>query len=484
MRHIGSGTAILLALAMALLSAGATRQALSAPAPQLMVGSATTSITPDRPVALSGQMHTRISQQVQAPCTATALALESKQADQSLDQAIFVSCDLVAIDEGIVEAVRDAARHRLAGFDLQKLILSATHTHTAPVTDASLYSIPEQGVMPVNEYRQFLIQQLADVAARAWTHRQPGKVAWGLGHAVVAHNRRAWYDDGHAEMYGATEVATFQGIEGDADHGVEVLFFWNNDGELTATAINLACPAQEVEGLSAVNADFWHPVRETLQKRFSKDLHVLAWTGAAGDQSPHLMFRDRAEERMQKLRGLNRLEEIAQRIVAAWDEAYAGAKQEIHAEAPLVHRVEQVALPVRQVTQEEYLNMKATLASIGDDPKRHTERVWHQRVIDRFENQKEQPTHQIELHVLRLGDVAIATNPFELFNDYGIQIKARSPAMQTFVIQLAGPGTYLPTARAVQGGGYSAIVQSSLVGPAGGKALVNKTVELIDSLWK
>jgi hypothetical protein len=42
----------------------------------------------------------------------------------------------------------------------------------------------------------------------------------------------------------------------------------------------------------------------------------------------------------------------------------------------------------------------------------------------------------------------------------------------------------LPTARAVQGGGYSAIVQSSLVGPAGGKALVNKTVELIDSLWK
>ena len=29
----------------------------------------------------------------------------------------------------------------------------------------------------------------------------------------------------------------------------------------------------------------------------------------------------------------------------------------------------------------------------------------------------------VEVHVLRLGDVAMATNPFELFLDYGIQIK-------------------------------------------------------------
>ena len=40
------------------------------------------------------------------------------------------------------------------------------------------------------------------------------------------------------------------------------------------------------------------------------------------------------------------------------------------------------------------------------------------------------------MHVLRLGDVAIAANEFELFTDYGVQIKARSPAVQTLVIQL------------------------------------------------
>jgi hypothetical protein len=89
----------------------------------------------------------------------------------------------------------------------------------------------------------------------------------------------------------------------------------------------------------------------------------------------------------------------------------------------------------------------------------------------------------MELHVIRLGDVAIATNPFELFTEYGIRMKARSPALQTFVIQLAGPGSYLPTAFAVQGGGYSAIVQSSKVGPEGGDVLVERTVEQINALW-
>src|SRR5437588_12784462 len=89
----------------------------------------------------------------------------------------------------------------------------------------------------------------------------------------------------------------------------------------------------------------------------------------------------------------------------------------------------------------------------------------------------------MELHVIRLGDVAIATNVFELFTEFGIQIKARSRALQTFIIQLAGPGSYVPTERAARGGGYSAIVESNEVGPAGGQVLSDKTVAPINSLF-
>lgn len=452
---------------------------------ELWIGRAAVSITPERPVALSGQMHTRIAREVESPVTANVLALESRQGDKVLDQAILVSCDLVAIREGIAEQVRQRLKERLPGFDVGKLILNATHTHTAPVMLEGRYEIPKEGVMQPAEYFEFLVGRIAEAAVTAWEGRRPGAVGWGLGHAVVAQNRRAVYADGRAQMYGHTDRPDFRSIEGYEDHGVEVLFFWDRDHRLLATAINLPCPSQEVEGRSAVNADFWHQVRQRLHERYGEDLVVLAWTGAAGNQSPHLMFRRAAEERMRKLRGLDRLDELARRIVTAWEEAYEGARQEIRQDVPLVHRVESIDLPVRLVTDAELAAATAQVEALSQDPAKRRRMLWYQAVIDRHRRQQDGPPapYTMELHVLRLGDVAMATNSFELFTEYGIQMKARSRALQTFVIQLAGPGTYLPTAEAVRGGGYSAIVESSVVGPEGGQVLVERTVEAINALW-
>lgn len=69
--------------------------------------------------------------------------------------------------------------------------------------------------------------------------------------------------------------------------------------------------------------------------------------------------------------------------------------------------------------------------------------------LRRAELQERLDIVETEVHVIRLGTVAIATNPFELFLDYGNQIKARSFAEQTFLIQLAcGTDGYLPTEKA------------------------------------
>ncbi len=208
------------------------------PAAELHVGGATVSITPDRPVALAGQMHTRISQGVESPVTATALALESREGDRAVDQAILVSCDLVAIEAPVLERVRQLVGERLPGVDPRKVVLNATHTHTAPVMAEGDYEIPKDGVMPPSEYAEFLATRVADAAVRAWESRKPGRVGWGLGHAVLGQNRRSVYADGRAQMYGPTDRPDFRGIEGPEDHGVEVLFFWDADGDLLATAIN------------------------------------------------------------------------------------------------------------------------------------------------------------------------------------------------------------------------------------------------------
>ena len=225
----------------------------------------------------------------------------------------------------------------------------------------------------MEEYRAFLVERIAEAIERAWNSRKPGSVTWGLGHAVVACNRRAVYADGSAKMYGKTDVPEFRGIEGYEDHDVGTLFFWNAAGKLISIAVNVSCPAQEVEGRATVNADFWHPVRESLHKRYGPEVCILGWIGAAGDQSPHLMYRKAAEERMARLRGLTRLQEIARRIDRAVDEAYEAVKNDRHANVPLIHKVETVRLPMRLVTEAEYAKAKAAYRQAADkiakDPK-------------------------------------------------------------------------------------------------------------------
>lgn len=171
-------------------------------AAELRVGGATISITPDQPVALWGQMHTRISTAVESPVTATVLAIESVAGDQSLEQTVMVSCDLVAIPLHALEKTREQIATRLPGFPVNRIVLSATHTHTGPVMTEGLYDIPAEGVMQPTEYVDFFAERVAEAVVAAWNSRKPGKASWGLGHAVVAQNRRTVYEDGTAAMYG------------------------------------------------------------------------------------------------------------------------------------------------------------------------------------------------------------------------------------------------------------------------------------------
>lgn len=459
----------------------------NAQAVELWIGTATTSITPDKPVALDGQFHVRVSKAVENPITATAVAIEGRAGGKSVEQAVFVSCDLIASRATIVEPLRERLRAKLPGLDPRKVVLNGTHTHTAPVTTEGKYQIPQQGVMQPREYVAFLVDRLEALIGEAWNKRRPGGASWGLGHAVVGHNRRAAYADGTAAMYGKTNDPQFRHIEGGEDHGVELLFFWDQDKRPLAVGINVACPSQEVESRYTLNADFWHDVRSQLHEGPAKDMLVLAWPGAAGDQSPHLMYRKAAEERMLKLRGLTSTQEIARRIVRQVNEVSELARREIHADVPFLHKVEDLTLPTRKVTEKEVAEARAQVAALAKQKGAGRRGLWHQAVIDRYEKQKkgEEPPFSMELHVLRIGDVAIATNPFELYLDYGVRMKARSPALQTFVIQLAGfPSPYLPTERAVGGGGYSAIIQSCTVGPEGGQVLVDRTVQAIEEMWK
>lgn len=464
--------------------------AATAFADQLYIGGASVSITPEPPVALDGFRGRRIAQEVAVPCTASALVLETRKDDQSTSQVIFVSCDLIAIRGGddFYESVREEIQGRVPDSALNRLIINGTHTHSAPVLMDGKYDLDKfvGRVLQPADYRKFLFKQLGDAIATAWEKRVPAQVAWGLGHADVAQNRRAVYADGTAAMYGKTNRPDFRGIEGYEDHAMEALYFWDQNNKLIATCINVAAPSQGAGGIK-VHADYWHYVRESLREKHGKDLTVLAWCGAAGDQEVRPMYRQAAEARMEKLRGLSRIEELARRIVVAWEDVFQLVQQDRHADIVLEHRSKELQLPERKITEAEAAAARAEVANWKkkpDDPSAPWNIGWHGRVVERYERQQQGPQfHEMLLQVVRIGDVAVVTNDFELFTDYGVQIKARSPALQTFIIQLCGSGSYLPTPRAVAGGSYSAIPQSNRVGPEGGQVLVEESVHLIQSLW-
>ena len=105
--------------------------------------------------------------------------------------------------------------------------------------------------------------------------------------------------------------------------------------------------------------------------------------------------------------------------------------------------------------------------------------------INRYELQKTMSTYEDEIHIIRFGDIAIATNPYELFLDYGNRIRARSLAKQTFLVQLScGSRAYLPTEKAERGSHYSAYVSSGMTGHEGGDILVATTVDHINKMFK
>lgn len=187
---------------------------------------------------------------------------------------------------------------------------------------------------------------------------------------------------------------------------------------------------------------------------------------------------------MIKLRGLTYTQEIGRRMASEINDVCPLVRQDVRTTVPFAHKVEDVALPVRKVTEKEATAAQAEIDALAKKPGTARRQLWLQKVVDRYHAQDNEPTLSVEVHALRIGDVAIVTNPFELFLDYGVQMQGRSKAVQTFVLQLTnGSASYLPTERAVKGGSYSAIVASNRVGPEGGQVLVERSVELINSLW-
>jgi hypothetical protein len=487
----------------------------------LYIGLNSVSIQPDRPVKLAGQFFERVGLSSHDLITASVLAVERKIQDQSVEQMILVSCDLVSIASTLLNRVRAAISGLIPDFDCTKLIMNATHTHTGPVYagKAELRSrylnyfqadcvgglASAENLMTSEEYADFFVGKVSQAITQAWQTREPGGVSWQEEAAAIGYNRRVVYDDDQARMYGSSHTFSFKCMEGPVDPRVELMYIWDSRAQLRGVLINVACPSQVMELESEVSADYWHQVRVQLREKIPQEIVIIPLCGAAGDQTPIDLVRiskDNEKELLQwseQVHSVRRnfdneliMQEIGEKICEAVTRGLRSAKNDIHSDAVFIHKVTDLRLPYQTVSRQDVAEARQMIADYQNkfnqenklEVKDMIELFKPIGILDRYEQQESDPFVSVEVHVFRFGDIALVTSPFELFTEYGVRIKARSNAEQTFVVQLACGNTgYLPTETAIKGGSYSGLVASMSAGPDGGTILVNETVKLINELW-
>lgn len=499
--------------------------------PNLKIGWAEESLVPEKKVALEGQFFERISQFVESPVVVTACAVEADG-----DAAILMSVDIISMQKCLIDLIRERFAQICPEVDPMKLVPFATHTHTSIAARAdtgkrgsssiaSLNKVLEEffpegklyaakvttddTVMTPEEGAALVVERAAMAAKRAWEGRQDAYYANEFGRAAVGMCRRVVYDDGSGQMWGDTNTANFVSLEGGNDSGVELLYTFDANKKLTGVWANIACPAQILEQRSFISADYWGRVRANLREKLGPDVYLLSMCGAGGDQCPrdlvrwinpetpiddpnvkrpHLLKR-KADPSMYDISGCNKVgKRISNEILSVLEEI-----TEYHSDPVFKHEVVHLNLPLRKATMAQYedairqieyyieKNKDKESFDFSDTAKMHV----YAGTVKRFRDQQYTEVVPTEYHVIRLGDICVATNPFELFLDYGNRIKARSYAQQTFIAQLCCDGFgYLPTEKAEKAGHYSAYISSGRVGHEGGDLLVRDTLDRINKMFE
>ena len=500
---------------------------------KLKIGWAEESLVPNKRVSLAGQFYERISEAVESEICATAMAVEADG-----EQMILVSVDLEGFPETLVKLAREKFSDLTEGIDPRKLIIAATHTHAAMKvagrggarsksgqlvdTRAAVMEkfLPKDkmyvsnvtvgdDILTPEEGTELVTDKIALAAKRAWDSRKEAYYANEFGRAAVGMCRRVCYDDGSAQMWGDTNTANFVALEGGNDSGIELVYIFDAQKQLTGVVANIACPAQILEQRSFISADYWGSTKAILREKLGDNVYLLGLCGAAGDQCPRDLVRwvqpespiadpnitrerpvkRKADPSMYDISGCNRVgKRIANEILSVYEEI-----TQLKQDPVFQHRIIDMDLPLRTVTMSDYYNALREIrhyTELNSDKEFYTYEDSarlnvHIGIIQRFTEQQLTNIVTAETHIIRFGEISIATCPFELFLDYGNMMKARSLSEQTFIIQLCCGGLgYLPTEKAEKGGHYSAYVSSGRVGHEGGALLVRKTLEQINEMFR
>lgn len=412
----------------------------------LRAGASAVDITPEvLPVISSGSFLEHTADKINDPLFARGLVLD----DGAKRIALVVADSLMMPRELLDDAKRRASA--ATGIPEEHILISATHTHTAPSVMGALGSRCDE------TYAAFLPGRLVECIRQANAALTPARVGWASVVDAEDTNCRVWirhpdridtdpFGDAtiRAMMHPGYQNPDYIGPCGPEDPALSLLAVQTLEGAPLALVANYS---MHYFGAAPVSADYFGRFSAELEKRIAPGQAAPRFVammshGTSGDQ--HWMDYSQPKKDID-------IDAYAARVAAKAMEAWRQVEYRDRAELEMAET--RLELERRLPSRERLAWATELRAAMGDRtlPKDRPE-VY---ALEQF-HLAENPVRELKLQALRVGDLAITAIPCEVYAISGLKLKRQSPLALTMNIELANGGEgYIPPPELFPFGGYN-----------------------------
>lgn len=428
--------------------------------PGLKAGAARSCITPRVGTHMCGYFSDRLSTDVHDDLFAKAIVLENGDTSIAL-----VVCDLIALFKEDIAVLKERAA-ALTGIPADHIFVSCTHTHTGPASVSAL------GTPRDEAYMEKSMERAADAVKLAQERLTEAQI--GVASASCpgeTFNRRWHMKDGTVRMNPGYQNPDMVRPAGPTDPEVLVLALREPGGAPIALLANYSLHYVGSAHPTAISADYFGYFDRALQRLAGQEFVGIMANGCCGD----INNCDFSKPRPEMPHPYFQIERVANVLAATAYGAWQGLRDfDYRDDVALGAATETVTFRRRQSTAAEVAAAKALLKADTPDAAKEIpdaeskgfgDWIYAREALLVEEEPVERPT---PIMAVRIGDLGIVGMPGEIFVEYGLQIKERSPFAKTMTVELANDYIgYTPTDKALGQGSYESRLARSAKAAAG-----------------